>query len=62
MLDISWDRELLEKSEARVLANNFKSQALLEKQLKVSEKYYGHGSAMRIRVYMRSIWKEELLK
>ena len=62
MLDLSWDRELLEKGEARVLANNFQTLPLLEKQLKVFEKYYGPGSAMRIKAYMRIIWKEELLK
>ena len=56
------DREILEMAEARVLAQNFKSKEWLEMALKVSERIYGKGSGLRIKAYMRLIWKEELLK
>jgi hypothetical protein len=56
------DREILEKAEARVLANNFKDKEWLKKALKVSERHYGRGSAVRITAYMREIWKTELCK
>lgn len=49
-------------AEARVLAQNFKSKEWLEMALKVSERIYGKGSGLRIKAYMRLIWKEELLK
>ena len=49
-------------AEARVLAQNFKNKEWLEAALKVSEKTYGRGSGERIKVYMRLIWREELLK
>lgn len=62
MLGIEWDREQLEKGEARVLAHNFKNRDWLEKMLKLSERIYGRGSAERIKAHMRKIWKEELLK
>jgi len=62
MLGIEWDREQLEKGEARVLAHNFKNRDWLEKMLKLSERIYGRGSAERIKAHMRVIWKEELLK
>ena len=56
------DREILEKGEARVLANNFKDKELLQSALRISERIYGKGSGERIRAHMRVIWKEELLK
>jgi len=56
------DREILERAEARVLAQNFKNKEWLEDALKVSERIYGRGSGERIKKYMRVIWKEELLK
>ena len=56
------DREILERAEARVLAQNFKTKEWLEDALKVSAKYYGESSKERIKKYMRQIWKEELLK
>ena len=62
MLGIEWDREQLEKGEARTLAHNFKNVTTLEKQLGVSEKYYGKGSAARIKAAMRVIWREEMNK
>lgn len=62
MLGIEWDREQLEKGEARVLAHNFKNRDWLEKMLKLSERIYGRGSAERIKAHMRIVWKEELLK
>ena len=62
MLGIEWDRELLERGEARVLAHNFKDKEWLKKALKVSERMYGKGSGERIKAYMRDIWKNELCK
>lgn len=62
MLGIEWDREQLERGEARVLANNFKDKEWLQRALKVSERHYGKGSGERIKVYMREIWKNELCK
>ena len=62
MLGIEWDRQQLEKGEARTLANNFKDKEWLVKALKVSERIYGKGSGERIKVYMREIWKDELCK
>ena len=62
MLGIEWDREQLEKGEARTLAYNFKNVTTLEKQLKVSERIYGKGSAERIKSFMRIVWKEEMCK
>jgi hypothetical protein len=59
---IAWDRWQLEMGEARVLAHNYKTEEWLTAALKISEKYYGKGSADRIRGYMRVIWREELLK
>ena len=56
------DREVLEMGEARVLAHNFKGLEWLEKALEVSEKHYGKGSAVRIKKYMRIVWKLEMLK
>ena len=56
------DREILEMAEARVLAQNFKNKEWLDQALKVSERIYGKGSGLRIKAYMRLIWKEELLK
>ena len=62
MLGIEWDREQLEKGEARTLAHNFKDKEWLMKALKVSERVYGKGSGERIKAHMRVIWREELLK
>ena len=62
MIAIEWDRELLERGEARVLAQNFRGKEWLERALKISERHYGRGSAVRIKAYMREIWKTELLK
>lgn len=62
MLGIEWDREKLERGEARTLAQNFKDKSWLERALKISERHYGRGSAVRIKAYMREIWKTELLK
>ncbi len=62
MVGIEWDREQLEKGEARVLANNFKDKGWLVMALKVSERIYGRGSAERIKAHMRVIWKEEMCK
>jgi hypothetical protein len=56
------DREILEKSEARVLAHNFQGKEWLEMALKVSEKTFGKGAGERIKAHMRVIWREELLK
>ena len=60
--EVQGDREQLEKGEARVLANNFKSKEWLDMALKVSERIYGRGSSERIKAHMRVIWKEELCK
>lgn len=62
MVEEGWDREQLEKGEARVLAHNFKNREWLEMALKVSERIYGRGSAERIKAHMRVIWKEEMCK
>jgi len=62
MIADGWDREQLEKGEARVLAHNFKNKEWLEMALKVSERIYGSGSAERIKAHMRVIWKEEMCK
>jgi len=62
MIADGWDREQLEKGEARVLAHNFKNKEWLEMALKVSERTYGRGSAERIKAHMRVIWKEEMCK
>ena len=62
MLGTEWDRELLERGEARVLAQNFRGKEWLQMALKVSERHYGKGSAVRIKAYMREIWKTELCK
>lgn len=59
---ISWDREQLERAEARVLAYNFVDRAWLESALKVSKRVYGRDAPDRIKAYMREIWKKELLK
>lgn len=56
------DREILERAEARVLAQNFKNKEWLEEALQVSARYYGASSKERIKAYMREIWKKELLK
>ena len=62
MLGIEWDTEQLERGEARMLAYNFTNLEALEMQLRVSEKYYGKGSAARIKAAMRVIWREEMNK
>ena len=62
MVEEGWDREQLEKGEARVLAHNFKNKEWLEMALKVSERIYGCGSAERIQAHMRVIWRTELCK
>lgn len=62
MLGVEWDRQQLEKGEARTLAHNFLDKEWLMKALKVSERVYGKGSGERIKAYMRVIWKEELCK
>lgn len=62
MLGTEWDRELLERGEARVLAQNFRGKEWLERALKISERHYGKGSAVRIKAYMREIWKTEMCK
>ena len=62
MLGIEWDREQLERGEARMLAHNFKNKEWLAMALKASERIYGPGSAERIKAHMRVIWKEELCK
>ena len=62
MIAIEWDRELLERGEARVLAQNFRGKEWLERALKISERHYGRGSAVRIKAYMREIWKTEMCK
>ena len=62
MLGVEWDRQQLEKGEARTLAHNFVNKEWLMKALKVSERIYGKGSGERIKAYMRVIWKEELCK
>ena len=62
MLGIEWDREQLEKGEARTLAQNFKDKEWLVNALKFSERIYGKGSGERIKTYMRQIWKDELCK
>lgn len=56
------DREVLEISEARVLANNFTNVEKLKMELKQSERLFGKGSAERIKAHMRVIWKQELCK
>lgn len=62
MIADGWDREQLERGEARMLAHNFKNKEWLEKMLKRSERIYGKGSGERIKAHMRVIWKEELCK
>ncbi len=62
MLGIEWDREQLERGEARMLAHNFKNKEWLEKMLKRSERIYGKGSGERIKAHMRTIWRDELCK
>jgi hypothetical protein len=62
MIAIDWDREQLERGEARVLANNWKDKEWLQMALKVSERRYGKGSGERIKAYMREVWKDELCK
>lgn len=62
MIADGWDREQLERGEARVLASNFKNKEWLEMALKVSERIYGLGSALRIKTHMRLIWRDELCK
>ena len=62
MLGVEWDRELLERGEARVLAHNFRDKEWLQMALKVSERRYGKGSGERIKSYMREIWKTEMCK
>ena len=61
-----WDRMQLETGEARTLVaafiHNGESQDWLANALRVSQRRYGTGSTDRIKTYMRSIWKEELLK
>ena len=61
-MEVKGDREILEKGEARVLANSFKDKEWLEMALKVSERIYGKGSGERIKAHMRVIWKEEMCK
>ena len=62
MVEEGWDREQLEKGEARVLAHNFKNKEWLEMALKVSERIYGCGSPERIKAHMRTLWRTELCK
>lgn len=62
MIADGWDREQLERGEARVLAHNFKNKEWLEKMLKRSERIYGKGSGERIKAHMRKIWRDELCK
>ena len=62
MLGIEWDREQLERGEARVLANNFKNKEWLEMALKKSERIYGRGAGERIKAHMRMVWKLEMCK
>lgn len=61
-MEVLGDREVLEISEARVLANNFTNVEKLKMQLKPLERIYGKGSAERIKSHMRVIWKQELCK
>lgn len=61
-LSLDNDRQILEMGEARTLAHNFKDKEWLDMALKVSEKYYGKGSGVRIKSYMRGIWRTEMCK
>lgn len=59
----SGDRAYLEKAEARHLVFNFKfngsSNDWLDKALIYTKKIYGYGADVRVREYMRQIWKEQ---
>lgn len=62
MQEVVGDREVLETAEARVLAWNFKNKETLAMQLKKLERLYGAGAGERIKGYMRTVWKLEMLK
>ena len=57
------DRVQLEKGEARVLVTSFilngKDTKWLNRALRVTAKIYGKDSDVRVRNYMRQIWKDD---
>lgn len=59
------DREVLEAGEARVLVHGFiyngQSKEWLKNALRFSVRIYGKGSEERIRTYMKTIWKTEVV-
>ena len=59
------DREVLEQGEARTLVHGFiynsQSKEWLTKALRVSKRIYGAGSEIRIREFMKTIWKTEVV-
>lgn len=61
-MSLQVERVLWERAEARVLALNYKTKPLLERQLMAAERSYGRGSGERIRALMREVWTQEMLK
>lgn len=62
-LDDIGDRVQLEMGEARVLVTSFilngKDTKWLDRALRVTAKIYGKGADVRVRDYMRQIWKQD---
>ena len=57
-----WDRQQLEKAEARTLAHSYQGVDVFAKHKPRLERLYGKGAGERIKAYMDEIMKEELLK
>jgi hypothetical protein len=57
-----WDREQLEKAEARTLAHSYQGADVFAKHKPRLERIYGKGAYERIKAHMETILKEELLK
>lgn len=57
-----WDRQQLEKAEARTLAHSYQGADVFAKHKPRLERLYGKGAGERIKAYMDQIFKEELLK
>jgi hypothetical protein len=65
MIADGWDREQLERGEARTLVAGFlhnkKNADWLKSALRVTVRIYGKGADERVRQHMREVWKTELL-
>ena len=62
-MPVEWDRITLEKGEAKTLFDSWEingsSKKWLDMALRKTIKTYGIGSDLRVKSYMRQMWKEQ---